>query len=101
MSENSLLTGAWNVNPILLQDGEFPVGFDQSFMQAFEGLDGAGYKPLVYCGSQLVHGTNHMLICQQTIVTQQPIKHLVKVVIHQGLPTERMSPTIVAIERLM
>lgn len=29
-------------------------------------LTGKGYKPLLYLGSQLVHGTNHYFIAEQT-----------------------------------
>ncbi len=101
MSENTMIVGGWNVKPIVLQNGEFPVGFDCSFMQALDGLDGAGYVPLVYCGSQLVHGTNHMIICEQTLSTLHRTKHVVQIVINQCLPTESEAPTILSIETLV
>lgn len=47
------------------------------------GLVGASYKPLVYCGSQQVRGTNHWFIAEQTLVTATPEKHIVKLAVNE------------------
>lgn len=49
---------------------------------------GVDYTPVLYCGSQLVSGMNHMLICKRTYVVLHPDEtaELVKVVLHQPLP---------------
>ena len=43
---------------------------------------GATYKPIWYIGSQLVNGTNHLLICEQTKSTKDAVKRIVAVVIN-------------------
>ncbi len=40
--------------------------------------------PVLYVGSQQVHGTNHCLIALQTLITANPEKRLVKMVINEG-----------------
>lgn len=35
---------------------------------ALEGLDGVGYEPLAYLGSQVVAGTNYAFLCRSTVV---------------------------------
>lgn len=45
------------------------------------GLDklvGASYKPLIYLGSQLVHGTIHYFIAEQTLTTFPAIRRVIK-----------------------
>ena len=42
-----------------------------------EQLIGATYTPLYYIAKQLVNGTNHLLICEQTLVIAKPEKHIV------------------------
>lgn len=48
-----------------------------------EGLVGASYKPLLYYGKQLVNGVNYYFIAEQTLVTNPPIRRIVKLVIHE------------------
>lgn len=43
------------------------------------GITGASYRPIVYVGSQTVKGVNHWFIAEQTFVTAEPEKHLVKI----------------------
>ncbi len=52
-------------------------GFEQ------KGLVGAGYKPLLYVGEQLVKGTNYHFIAEQTLVTREPEKHVVTIAINE------------------
>ena len=42
------------------------------------GLVGATYKPLLYIGKQVAKGTNYWFIAEQTLVTQNTIKRIVK-----------------------
>lgn len=50
-------------------------------------ITGASYKPLMYVGAQVVRGTNHWFICEQTLVTAHPEKHIVTLAVNefQGL----------------
>ena len=50
---------------------------------AFDGLVGASYKPLLYYGKQLVHGVNYYFIAEQTLITNPPIRRIVKLVINE------------------
>lgn len=49
---------------------------------AFEGLVGATYKPLLFYATQLVNGTLYYFVAEQTLITNPPIRRIVKVVIH-------------------
>ncbi|MBQ6975032.1 MAG: hypothetical protein IJQ16_00575 [Selenomonadaceae bacterium] len=46
------------------------------------GIVGAGYKPLVFVGTQVVKGTNYHFIAEQTLITAEPIRHIVKVIVY-------------------
>lgn len=48
-------------------------------------LVGATYKPLIYIGEQQVHGVNYWFIAEQTLVTNPPIRRLVKLGINENL----------------
>ena len=43
---------------------------------------GASYDPIWYLGTQIVNGTNHLLICLQTRLTKENEKKIVGVVIN-------------------
>ena len=47
------------------------------------GLVGVSYKPLLYCGSQVVKGTNYYFIAESTTVTAKPQRRIVKVIINE------------------
>lgn len=47
------------------------------------GIVGAGYKPLLYVGSQLVKGINHWFIAEQTLILAQPERHIVKIAVNE------------------
>ena len=54
------------------------------FIQVTEALVSARYLPVLYVGSQLVHGTNHILICKQTLAVKAAPEHLVTMVLNQN-----------------
>ena len=54
------------------------------FTQATEALVGARYLPVLYVGSQNVHGTNYMLICKQTLAAKDAPEHLVTMVLNRN-----------------
>ena len=49
---------------------------------AVEDLVGANYKPIICAGKQQVHGTNYYFIAEQTLVTNPPVRRLVKMAIN-------------------
>lgn len=67
---------------------DLPEKVATGFGQAFSELVGASCIPVLYCGHQLVHGTNHMLICKQTMAVAEKSERLVKVILNEPLPTD-------------
>ena len=47
------------------------------------GLVGATFKPLLYCGKQLVRGTNHLFIAEETLATLGATKRIVAIVVNE------------------
>lgn len=80
------MTGEWKIAP--LEACKLPQNVATGFSEAMEGMVGAGYVPVLYCASQLVHGTNHMIICKQTLTTREPEEHVVRMILNEPLPTE-------------
>ena len=50
---------------------------------ADNGLCGASYKPLLYIGEQVAKGTNYWFIAEQTLITNQTVKHIVTIAINE------------------
>ena len=44
---------------------------------------GAGYKPLIYIGSQVVKGVNYYFIAEQTLMTAGLDKHIVIIAVNE------------------
>lgn len=44
---------------------------------------GAEFKPVLYCGKQVVHGTNHYFIAERVIQYATPIRNLVRLTIYE------------------
>lgn len=80
MSKN--LIGGYELAP--MEVCSLPEQVATGFSQITEALLGAKYVPVLYVGKQIVHGTNHMLICKQTIVTLGAPEHLVTMVLNQN-----------------
>ena len=64
-----------------------------------ESLMGAEYEPICYLGSQVVNGTNHAVLCEQTIITGRDTKNIVVVVFNEK-PNE-MELTLVRIDTIV
>lgn len=47
------------------------------------GLIGAGYKPLLYLGSQVVKGTNYFFIAEESLATKPPVRKVVLLAINE------------------
>lgn len=45
-------------------------------------LTGATYKALMYVCKQVVKGVNYWFIAEQTLITREPEKHIVKVAVN-------------------
>lgn len=89
--ENNLTVGGWVIED--LKACNLPQKIATGFVQVMEGFVGASYIPVSYCASQLVNGTNHLLICKQTLSTSPSIEHIVAMTLHQSLPTDGLVGT--------
>ena len=61
---------------------ELPEEVDKAFSAAMEGMTGAEYMPVLYMGSQVVNGSNYAVLCEQTLVTADPVTNLAVVFIY-------------------
>lgn len=77
-----MLTGG-----ITLAEQKGMTAFPQKAASAWSAIDnaivGAGYKPLVFVGTQVVKGTNYHFIAEQTLMTAEPIRHVVKIAVNE------------------
>jgi len=80
------MSGNWKLSE--MKPCGLPEQVATGFAEAISGLVGTAYIPVLYCGEQLVHGTNYILICKQTLITAQPEDHLVKIILNQPLPSD-------------
>lgn len=46
-------------------------------------LVGATFKPILYCGKQVVRGTNHLFIAEETLATLGATKRIVAIVVNE------------------
>ena len=76
-------TGGWELAK--MQAYGLPEKVASGFSEVTQGMIGAKYMPVLYVGSQVVHGMNHMIICKQTLAVQGATEHLVKMVLNQNV----------------
>ena len=78
------VSGGWELN----KDGEpakLPEAVDKAFSKATEDLEGSDLKPAAYIGSQVVAGSNYMILCRSTSVTDDPVTKLQMAVVYADL----------------
>ena len=75
------MVGGYKLAP--MEPCNLPEQVATGFAQVTEHWCGAGYTPVLYVGSQVVHGVNHMLICKQQIIVPDAPEHLVTMVLNQ------------------
>lgn len=89
------MVGTWDVNI----STKMPQKVASAMADLADKLIGAEYTPITYLGSQVVNGTNHAVLAEQTIVTGRDSKNIVLLVFNEK-PTD-MELTLVSIERLV
>lgn len=72
--------GSWDISEI--KGCNLPQKAQSAFTAVTGELVGADYQPVLYVGSQLVNGTNYCILAIQTIITAEPKKNLVKVIVN-------------------
>ena len=83
MSNENVIVGGWEL--VEMQSCPLPEKVATGFGEVTQSMLGARYVPVLYVGTQVVHGINHMLICKQTLAAQGAPEHLVKMVLNQNL----------------
>ena len=78
----SATLGGWDLSA--LKSCALPQKAASAFSAATGGIVGAEYMPVLYVGSQQVHGTNHCIIAVQTLVLANPEKRLVKMIVNES-----------------
>ena len=71
-----------------------PQEVQTAFTEVTADLVGASYKPLLYVGYQLVNGTNHMIIAEQQLLDKNSTRHIVKMVINEGIINHKKSKIV-------
>ena len=66
-----ITTGAWAINDQDIQ-ASLPDEVANAFNKATETLTGTTLEPVAYIGSQVVAGTNYMVLCRATSSTETP-----------------------------
>ena len=74
--------GGWKLAE--MKPANLPEKAAMAFSDVISSMVGAKYVPVLYCGEQPVHGTNYMIICEQTLVVQGAPAHIVKMVINSS-----------------
>ena len=75
-----MLLGGYEIN---VSTSGMPQKVATGFAKVFESMVGASYEPIAYLGSQLVNGTNHALLCKQTLIVKEDVKAIVLVVLNE------------------
>lgn len=91
--------GGWTANVIV---GGMPEAIATAIGKLAEQLIGAEYTPIAYLGSQVVNGTNHAVLAEQTILSGKDTKNIVVLVFNEKqVQGELPEVTLVNIERVL
>lgn len=90
------MVGNWEIN---INVNGMPQKIASAVSKLNTTLIGAEYDPIAYLGSQVVNGTNHAVLAEQTIVTGRDSKNIVMLIFNEK-PNE-MEATLVNIERIV
>ena len=93
--KESTMLGTWEIAK--MKKSSLPEKVASGFSEATKNLKGAKYRPVLYCGKQIVAGTNHMIICKQTLSDREGTEHVVAMMLHQPLPKQGKKWEIVSI----
>lgn len=98
---SNVITGGWVLAE--MQGCDLPEKVASGFAEVTRTLVGAKYEPVLYVGTQTVHGVNHMLICKQTLIVQNAEEHLVRMVLNQNVDEGSLVGkwSVVAIEQIL
>ena len=95
LQDNAEITGSSNIIGEMLEGGfaandgdttpEKNTDVKSAYEKAFAQFTGANYEPIAYLGSQIVAGTNYLLLCRSTAVTPNAVPAITLVTIYADL----------------
>lgn len=79
-SDSTEMTGAYTEpeTPVVTEEAK------AALSKALEGLDGADYQAKALLGTQVVAGTNYLLFCKITPVTEKPVSSYAVVTVYEN-----------------
>lgn len=77
------LTGGWEL--FANEANALPEYVQEAFDKAKETFTGSELKPVVYVASQVVSGTNYMILCEATTTTETPSTSYQMVIVYADL----------------
>lgn len=80
------MLGTWEIAK--MEESSLPEMVATGFDEATKNIKGAEYRPVLYCGKQVVAGTNHMVICKHTLSDKEGTEHVVAMMLHQPSPMQ-------------
>lgn len=93
------IPGGWEITKDALNSSacNLPQQVASAFSKVTMELVGAKYEPLLYLATQVVNGTNHMILCKQALSDLDHTDKISVMTIH--IPTDG-DPQIVSISQL-
>ena len=77
------MLGSWDISEV--KSVNLPQKVASAFVAVTGGLVGADYMPIAFLGSQAVKGTNYRILALQTLITANPVKRFIKMIINVDL----------------
>lgn len=83
LESTDVVDGGWAIaeNAAAPLPDEVQTAFDK----AYEQFTGSDLKPVAYIASQVVAGTNYMILCEETTVTEEPVTSYKVVIVYADL----------------
>ncbi len=90
------MRGGWKITEAAMDypTCSLPEHVATAFSEAMAGLLGAKYEPLMYAATQIVSGSNHMILCRQASSDLEHTVRLVTVVLYIPINGEPQILTI-------
>ena len=76
------ILGGWDISS--LTPCKLPQKAASAFTLVTGALVGAEYMPVLFVGTQVANGTNYCIIAVQNVITANPEKRLVKMIINEA-----------------
>ena len=83
LESTDVVDGGWTISEN--KAAALPEEVQAAFDKAYEQFTGSDLKPVAYIASQVVAGTNYMILCEETTVTEEPVTSYKMVIVYADL----------------